>query len=131
MKIGSEDTVGTIYGLKPDDIPVLLEVDQGSYLRGASGAMVGATFAEENEIKVGSRISLGELGSVRVVGLLKERGMGFDINPDFGIVVEDQWFKRSFGQEEQPGHRQGKHLNKIEEVKDSIDHDEPQGNSGR
>jgi len=122
MKIGSEDTVGTIYGLKPDDIPVLLEVDQGSYLRGASGAMVGATFAEENEIKVGSRISLGEMGSVRVVGILKERGMGFDINPDFGIVVEDQWFKQAFGQEE---YNQVivkvNDLNKIEEVKDSID----------
>ena len=122
MKIGSEDTVGTIYGLKPDDIPVLLEVDQGSYLRGASGAMVGATFAEENEIKVGSRISLGDKGSVRVVGILKERGMGFDINPDFGIVVEDQWFKQAFGQEE---YNQVivkvNDLNKIEEVKDSID----------
>jgi len=122
MKIGSEDTVGTIYGLKPDDIPVLLEVEQGSYLRGASGAMVGATFAEENDIKVGSRISLGEMGSVRVVGILKERGMGFDINPDFGIVVDDQWFSQAFGQDE---YNQVivkvNDLNEIEEVKDSID----------
>ena len=122
MKIGAEDTVGTVYGLKPDDIPILLEVEEGSYLRGASGAMVGATFAKENEIKVGSRISLGERGSVRVVGILKERGMGFDINPDFGIVVEDQWFSQAFGQDE---YNQVivkvNDLNEIEEVKDSID----------
>jgi putative ABC transport system permease protein len=122
MKIGSEDTVGTVYGLKPDDIPILLEVDEGSYLRGASGAMVGATFAEENKIKVGSRISLGEKGSVRVVGILKERGMGFDINPDYGIVVEDQWFSQAFAQEE---YNQVivkvEDLNEIADVKDSID----------
>jgi putative ABC transport system permease protein len=122
MTIGSEDTVGTVYGLKPDDVPVLLEIEEGSFLRGSSGAMVGATFAEENDIKVGSRINLGERGSLRVVGILKERGMGFDINPDFGIVVEDQWFRQAFDQEE---YNQVivkvKDLNEIEEVKDYID----------
>jgi putative ABC transport system permease protein len=122
MKIGSEDTVGTVYGLKSDDIPILLDVEEGSFLRGSSGAMVGATFAKENDVKVGSRISLGDKGSVRVVGILKERGMGFDINPDYGIVVEDQWFRQAFGQEE---YNQVivkvKDLNDIAGVKDSID----------
>jgi putative ABC transport system permease protein len=96
MRIGGEDTVGVIYGLASDDIPVLLELEEGSYLRGSSSAMAGARFAEENNIKVGSRITIGDKGSLRVVGILKERGVGFDINPDYGIVVEDRWFEQSY-----------------------------------
>ena len=122
MKIGSEDVVGVIYGLKADDIPLLLEIEEGSYLRGSSAAMVGAQFAEQNDIKVGSRISVGDKGSLRVTGILKERGMGFDINPDYGIVVEDRWFEDAYGQ---AGYDlvivKVKDLNQIEEVKNEID----------
>lgn len=122
MKIGTEDVVGVIYGLKPDDIPILLEIKEGSYIRGSSSAMVGAQFAEENDIKVGSRITVGDKGSLRVVGILKERGMGFDINPDFGIVVEDRWFENAYSQ---VGYDlvivKVKDLNQIEEVKNEID----------
>jgi len=122
MKIGSEDTVGVVYGLKSDDIPILLELEEGSYLRGSSGAMAGARFAEENNIKVGSRINLGDRGSVRVVGILKERGMGFDINPDYGIVVEQQWFRQAFDQQDYNlVIVKVKDLTQIEDVKDAID----------
>ena len=100
MSVGTEDTVGVVYGLKPDDIPVLLELDDGAYLKGSSGAMAGAKFAEENDLKVGSRITIKDKGSLRVVGILKERGMGFDINPDYGIVVEDKWYQQAYGQQD-------------------------------
>lgn len=122
MKIGSEDTAGSIYGLDPDDIAVLLEIREGSYLRGASSAMAGARFAEENNIKVGTRITVGDKGSLRVVGILEERGMGFDINPDYGIVVEDRWFEAAYDQE---GYDmvivKVRDLNTIEDVKNAID----------
>ena len=97
MKIGGEDTVGVIYGLAPDDIQVLLDLSEGTYLRGSSSIMVGARFAEQNDIKVGSRVTVGDKGSLRVVGILKERGMGFDINPDYGIVVDSRWFEQAYG----------------------------------
>ncbi|MCQ8893496.1 MAG: ABC transporter permease [Methanolinea sp.] len=98
MKIGTEDAFGVVYGLRPDDIPLLLEVEEGSYLRGSSGAMAGAKFARENNLRVGSRITIKDKGTLRVVGIIKERGMGFDINPDFGIVVEDKWYQQAFSQ---------------------------------
>src|SRR5690606_4966766 len=121
MKIGSEDTVGTIYGLKPDDIPVLLEVEQGSYLKRASGSITGATFAEENDIKAGPCISHGERGCGRVVRILTGRGMGFDINPAVGIAVNDQWFSQEFGQDEyNPVIVMVNDLNEIEEDNVSI-----------
>jgi putative ABC transport system permease protein len=122
MKVGSEDTAGSIYGLDPDDIPVLLEIRDGSYLRGASSAMAGARFAEENNVKVGTRITVGDKGSLRIVGILEERGMGFDINPDYGIVVEDRWFEAAYDQE---GYDmvivKVRDLNTIGDVKNAID----------
>jgi putative ABC transport system permease protein len=122
MRIGGEDTVGVIYGLAPDDIPVLLELQEGSYLRGSSSVMVGARFAEQNDIKVGSRITVGEKGSLRVVGILKERGVGFDINPDYGIVVDNRWFEQSY---EPNGYNlvivKVKDLAQIDEVKAAIE----------
>jgi putative ABC transport system permease protein len=30
------------------------------------------------------------------VGILKERGVGFDINPDYGIVVDSRWFEQAY-----------------------------------
>jgi len=99
MEVGTEDTFGVVYGLRPDDIPVLLEVEEGSYLRGSSGAMAGARFAKENDLRVGSRITIRDKGTLRVVGILKERGMGFDINPDYGIVVDESWYKQAYDQD--------------------------------
>jgi putative ABC transport system permease protein len=122
MRIGGEDTAGVIYGLAPDDIPVLLELEDGSYLRGSSSAMVGAVFAEQNDIKVGSRIIVGDKGSLRVVGILKERGVGFDINPDYGIVVDSRWFEQAYAPE---GYSlvivKVRDLTQIDEVKAEID----------
>lgn len=122
MKIGNEDIVGVIYGLAPDDIPVILDLESGSYLRGSSSAMVGARFADQNDIKVGSRITVGDKGSLRVVGILKERGMGFDLNPDYGIVVDSRWFEQSYNQN---GYDlvivKVKELNRINEVKAEIE----------
>jgi putative ABC transport system permease protein len=100
MKVGTKDTAGVVYGLRPDDISVLLEVEEGAYLRGSSGAMAGARFARENDIRVGSRVTVRDKGTLRVVGILKERGMGFDINPDYGIVVEDKWYQQAYGQKD-------------------------------
>ncbi|MDD1716051.1 MAG: ABC transporter permease [Methanolinea sp.] len=122
MKIGLEDTAGVIYGLKQDDIPVLLELEKGSYLRGSSGCMVGQKFADENDITIGTRITVGDKGSLRVVGILKERGMGFDINPDYGIVVDDKWFSDAFDQQDYDMVIvKVKDLNSIDKVKDAID----------
>ena len=122
MSVGTEDTVGVVYGLKPDDIPVLLELEGGAFLKGSSGAMAGAKFAEENELKVGSRITIKDKGSLRVVGILKERGMGFDINPDYGIVVEDKWYQEMYDQQDYDmAIVKVKDLSRIEQTKETIE----------
>lgn len=123
MKIGSKDTAGVIYGLPPDDIPLLLELAEGSFIRGgSSSALVGSKFAEENHLNVGSRISVGDKGALRVSGILKERGMGFDINPDYGIVVSDTWYSQAYGvQDFTMVVVKVRDLNQIDVVKQSIE----------
>lgn len=86
-----------IIGLEPGDIPVLLNLAEGQYLRqNQAGALVGIHLAREYGIAPGSRIAIGG-EDVRVAGVLAERGMGFDINPDYAIVVSDGWYESHFG----------------------------------
>jgi len=98
--VGSDDIVAAIYGLPPDDTKKLLpDLEAGDYSSGNSGCLVGTTFAKDHNIKVGSRISIGqngEYGTLRVTGIIKERGMSFDISTDNALVVTKDWFQSAF-----------------------------------
>lgn len=101
MKVGvnSANIVATIYGLPADDVPALLALDAGDYNNADSGCLVGPTFANDHNIKVGSRISVGsdgQYGTLRVTGIIEERGMSFDISTDNALVVTDKWFEAAF-----------------------------------
>jgi putative ABC transport system permease protein len=99
LGVGSEDIVAAIYGINPDDVPDLLKLTAGDYSRGNSGCLVGSTFAADNNVKVGSRISIGTdgaKGTLRVTGIIEERGMAFDIMTDSAIVVTKDWFDNAY-----------------------------------
>lgn len=103
LGVGSDDIVAAIYGLNPDDVPDLLKLTEGGYSRGDSGCLVGSTFAKDNNVKVGSRIAIGtdgEKGTLRVTGILEERGMAFDISTDSAIVVTKNWFDQTYNRED-------------------------------
>lgn len=105
MGVGSEDIVATIYGLPPDQTKDLLpDLTSGDYSNGNSGCLVGATFATDHNVKVGSRISVGndgQYGTLRVTGIIKERGMSFDISTDNAIVVTQDWFESTYNDQYQ------------------------------
>ncbi|MEN6609294.1 MAG: ABC transporter permease [Methanoregulaceae archaeon] len=103
MKFGSETTAATIYGLKQDDIQEMLPASdllEGTYPKGTSGScLVGYKLAEDQNLILGSRIQVGDSGShgtLRVVGIIKERGMSFDISTDSAVVVTEDWFKNAY-----------------------------------
>jgi putative ABC transport system permease protein len=99
LGVGSEDIIALVYGLDPDDVPDLLKLQEGDYSRGNSGCLVGATFAKDNSVKVGSRISIGtdgNKGTLRVTGIIEERGMAFDVTTDSAIVVTKDWFDSTY-----------------------------------
>ncbi len=101
MKVGvnSDDIVAMVYGVPPADVPDLMKLSAGDYNNGESGCLVGSTFAGDHNIKVGSRISIGingEKGTLRVTGIIEERGMSFDISTDNAIVVTQGWFENTY-----------------------------------
>ncbi len=123
LKVGREILAASIYGINPKDIPILLDVEEGQFIRGSSGVMVGAILARDNNLTVGSHVLIGEDETgVRVTGILKERGMGFDVNPDHGIIVSDLWYRDYYDRKD---HDQVivkvKDLGQIERVKTAID----------
>ena len=105
FSIGSNDGRGSIYGLDPDDIKNIMNVSEGSTLRGESDAIVGATIANRFDLKIGTRIKIGEPNVsvtrpvVRVVGILSSAGLSSSngINSDNAIIVSDTWYTAQFG----------------------------------
>lgn len=103
LGVGKDDLVALVYGLDPDDIPDLLKLKDGDYVRGNSGCLVGAKFAEDNNVKVGSRITIGtdgNKGSLRVTGIIEERGMAFDVSTDSAIVTSQDWFDAAYDRDD-------------------------------
>ena len=99
LGVGSDEFVAAIYGLNPDDVPDLLALTEGGYSRGDSGCLVGSTFAQDHNVKVGSRIAIGtdgNKGTLRVTGIIEERGMAFDVSTDSAIVVTKNWFDQAY-----------------------------------
>jgi putative ABC transport system permease protein len=99
LGVGKDDIVAAIYGLNPDDVPDLLKLKAGDYSRGNSGCLVGSKFAQDNDIKVGSRISIGtdgDKGTLRVTGIIEERGMAFDVSTDSAVVATKDWFDSAY-----------------------------------
>jgi putative ABC transport system permease protein len=121
FEVGGEKGTVIIYGMDPDKIPLLLELEDGIYLRGSSGAMAGNAIADEYDLLAGSRISFAG-SSVRIVGILAEQGVGIDINPDSALVVPDKWYEATYDPD---GYDQAivkvRDINEIDEVKDAID----------
>lgn len=99
MGVGSDDIYAMIYGMDPDDVPEMLKLESGDYSRGDSGCLVGSTFAKDNNVKVGSRIAVGtdgNKGTLRVTGIIEERGMAFDVSTDSAVVVTQNWFDTAY-----------------------------------
>jgi len=103
--VGSDDIVATIYGLPTDKAKDLLpDLESGDYSNGNSGCLVGSTFATDHNVNVGSRISIGQdgqYGTLRVTGIIPERGMSFDISTDSAIVVTKDWFENTYNDKDE------------------------------
>ncbi len=95
--LNDESTSVIIYGLRSRDIPELVDKEKGQFLKyGSLNCLVGAKLADEYKLRVGERVVIhGQ--KPRIVGILKERGIGFDINPDNAIIISDKMFSTLYG----------------------------------
>ncbi len=94
--LNGESTFVMVYGMRSEDIPKLLEKEAGQFLKhGSLNCMVGSRLADNYELRVGERAAL-QSQKPRIVGILAERGVGFDINPDNAIIVSDKMFESMY-----------------------------------
>lgn len=103
ITVGETKSGAMIYAMPAEDIPFLLEKEAGTYPRETgAGCMIGSKLAEnskETGLRLGARVRIGD-ETLRVTGVLKERGMGFDINPDYAIVVPYRWYSNHYDEDE-------------------------------
>ena len=101
--VGGDDIVATVYGIDPQYIPDLnLVLTSGGFNNANSGCLVGSQFAKDHNIKVGSRLSMGsdgEKGTLRVTGIIEERGMAFDVSTDNAVVATQDWFDTTYNRD--------------------------------
>lgn len=103
IEIGDREGRSTIYGLDDEVMQELFTVTNGTYPRSTSSVMIGPTLAERYDLKIGSKIDIGDeeegTTTVRVVGILEERGMSMDINTDNAIIGSQKLFTGMYGGE--------------------------------
>lgn len=104
IEAGSDTGRATIYGLDPDIIHKTLVVETGKFPESTSSVVVGPTLAERLDLKVGSKIKIGDpdegpTATVRVVGILEERGMSMDLSTDMAVVGSQKLFTGIYGGE--------------------------------
>lgn len=99
VTVGETKSGAMIYAIPAKDIPFLLDMEAGAYPKDTgSGCVIGKTLAENSKdtgLKLGARATIGN-ETLRVVGVLEERGMGFDINPDSAVIVPYSWYSNHY-----------------------------------
>lgn len=102
VTIGKERKSVSVYGIESGDMDTLVTLKSGTWPRGGSNVIVGEKFAEDNKLRIGSRLSFlganGEEVTCRVVGLMENSGMmSFSISTDNGVVGSVDWYTTIIG----------------------------------
>ena len=106
--LGSVNGRSSVYGIAANDITSFLTIANGTNIQGVNDALVGSTFATNFNLKLGNRIHIGKENgtesrpTVRIVGILKARGVTSDnVNTDNAIIVSRDWYTNQYGGEDQ------------------------------
>ncbi|RPJ78114.1 MAG: ABC transporter permease [Alphaproteobacteria bacterium] len=87
---------GAVYGIENEDLISLVEVDDGKMLKSSStNCVIGPELASFLDIKVGGKVTLEDT-KLKVIGILKKRGMSPDISVDNSIFVNPEVYNKIF-----------------------------------
>lgn len=121
-----KENFASIYSLAPNDLPQVVELEEGVMIRGGSRALVSSSIAEEYDLRVGSRIKVGDEGhekSILVAGILKNTGFGSGISTYNSIIVTDRLYDELEGKAN--GYDQVlvmvRDIDEIDDVKEAIE----------
>ncbi len=104
IEVGDDRRRATMYGLDDGVIPEILELSEGAYPKSTSAVIIGPSLAERFDLTLGSKIDIGDSDegpttTVRVVGIIEERGMSNDLNTDSAIIGSGKLFTGIYGGE--------------------------------
>ncbi len=105
IKVGDDEGRATIYGMRDEDMDLVLTVEEGALPKTSSSVVIGPTLAERYGLTIGSRITIGDedknetVQKVRVVGILEEKGMSMDLNSDNAIIMTEKSYVGLYGGE--------------------------------
>ena len=109
IDVSGEEGRATIYGIDMNTVPDLVEIEDGSFPLSTAGILVGSSLAERYDLKVGSRIKIGDEEveddddvpqfTVRVTGILEEKGMSSDLSTDNAIIMDEGLYTGHLGSE--------------------------------
>jgi len=86
----------SVYDMKKEDLDKLADLEQGRYFKpGSTECVVGSGIAKNLDIKLGQKIDI-DGNNLRVVGILRERGLGFDISTDSGVFTSTEMFNKLY-----------------------------------
>ncbi len=103
IEIGDRQGRATIYGLDTAVMPEILTLQEGTFPKSTSQVLIGPNLAERYTLTLGSRIDIGNATegttTVRVSGILEERGMSMDMNTDSAIIGSQKLYTGMYGGE--------------------------------
>ncbi|WP_342304141.1 ABC transporter permease [Methanolobus sp. ZRKC5] len=113
-----------VYNIERDDLEKLVELEEGRYFKsGSTDCVVGSSVASNLELSPGQKIEIDD-SKLRVVGILKERGLGFDINTDSGVFTSSEMYDKLYPNADE-GYDQAivivKDIDEIDAVSDEIE----------
>lgn len=86
-----------IYGIEVSSMKTVLNnLTSGGYPSSDNSVLVGPSFASDNDLKIGSRFSIGNSG-VKISGIIESRGMSMDMNTDSSVVMTKDMYESLFG----------------------------------
>ena len=94
---GKDEWSTTVYGLETEAMKTVLEnLSSGGYPSSDNSVLIGATFASDNGLEVGSKFSISGEG-VKVSGIIASRGMSMDLNTDSAVVITKEKYESMYG----------------------------------
>jgi putative ABC transport system permease protein len=114
----------SVYDIEKEDLEKLVELEDGRFFKpGSTDCVVGYSVADNMELTLGQKIEIDDT-KLRVVGILKERGMGFDISTDSGVFTSSEMYDKLYPDEDE-GYDEViiivKDLEEIDAVSDEIE----------
>ncbi len=113
----------SVYDIDKDGLGSLVELEEGRLFKsGSTDCVVGSTIADRMELSIGRKVEI-DGSKLRVVGILKERGIGFDISTDNGVFTSSAMYDKLYPDEEEGYDSvivKVENINDIESVKEDI-----------